>query len=254
MKHGERWEAQADGIHSSECRNREGLVLRKSEWCRPVLLSLTLHLLGLPLLQSSTSKHSFKCWSVPESPHWEQRLSAERELCIGGTLRADPEEPFYGEGHRERGGWLSSGTENQRYIQILSNPLHLARWTWETDSQVLLNWWQSSNYHHSINDISNLYLYKECLHSVRLKYLPLNSFLLLSLLPFCGKILSPTLWMGLLSKERDFTWTRTVTQRSWRTHNQGCSPSYLALSPSPTMPQLTAVCKMYWRTSLVSRS
>ena len=57
----------------------------------------------------------------------KSRLSAERELCIGGTLRADPEEPFYGEGHRERGGWLSSGTENQRHIQILSIPLHLAR-------------------------------------------------------------------------------------------------------------------------------
>lgn len=136
MKHGEYWEAQADGIHSSECRNRKGLVLRKSEWRHRVLLPLASCLLGLPLLQSSTSKHSFKRWSVPESPHWEQRLSAEKELCIGGSLRADPEAPFSGEGHRERGGWLSSGTENQRHIQILSNPLHLARWTWETDSQV----------------------------------------------------------------------------------------------------------------------
>lgn len=62
---------------------------------------------------------------------------------------------------------------------------------------------QSSKYH-NINDISNFYLYKECLHSVALKYLPLNFpsifHIFFSLL--YGHILISFLCLGILDRKK----------------------------------------------------
>lgn len=68
-------------------------------------------------------------------------------------------------------------------------------------------------------------------------------FLLLSLFPFCGKILIPTLWVGILGKEKETLpgltqWLKEAEELIIRDSH------YPLLYPAPsTMPQLTAVCK-----------
>lgn len=69
-------------------------------------------------------------------------------------------------------------------------------------------------------------------------------FLLLSLFPFCGKILIPTLWMGILGKEKETLpgltqWLKEAEELITRDAHYHT----LLYPPAPTMPQLTTVCK-----------
>ena len=209
------------------------------------LLPLASRLLGLPLPQSSTGKHSFKGWSVPESPLWEQRLCAQRELCLGRFSRQTQKHHAMEKAtEKEVGG--SVQTQKTRGIYRYFPTLFIQQdEPGKLIPRSVLHSWQSSNYHHSVNDISNLYLYKECLPSVRLKYLPLNITLIFSS-SFSFSILwqnfNPNIMGGnTWQRKRDFTWTHTVTQRSWRTHNQGFS---LSLALSRTLHHATAYCCM----------
>ena len=144
------------------------------------LLPLASRLLGLPLPQSSTGKHSFKGWSVPESPLWEQRLCAQRELCLGRFSRQTQKHHAMEKAtEKEVGGSVQAQKTRgiYRYFPTLfiqqDEPGKLI-------PRSVLHSWQSSNYHHSVNDISNLYLYKEMKSTTNRKYVTIKYFPLIS--------------------------------------------------------------------------
>lgn len=136
MKHGEYTEAQADGINSSQCHNRKGSVLRKLGWHWRILLPLASRVLKLPLphraLQISTHSRADLLHSHPTG----RRLSAGERTTCRWFSQGRPRSVIPLRGRQGSGGWPSSCTENLRHIQACSNSVHLARWPWETDSQV----------------------------------------------------------------------------------------------------------------------
>lgn len=103
--------------------------------------------------------HSFKADLFRVPPLWEQRLCAQRTLCLK-FLSADPETLLWRRPPRKEVGNQFRHRKPEAYTDTFQPSSFQQDEPGKLIPRYVLHSWQSSNYHHNVNDISNLYLHK----------------------------------------------------------------------------------------------
>lgn len=175
------------------------------------LLPLASRLLGLPFLRRALQVSTLQGLICSRVTTLGAKAVCTERTVPGEVLSADPEAPCYGEGqYRERVGGSVQAQKTRGIYRYFPTLFIQQDEPGKLIPRYVLHSWQSSAIITIALMTFQIYLHKECLPSVRLKYLPLNVTLIFSssfsFFPFFGKILIPTLWVGISAKKKDFTW------------------------------------------------